>query len=121
MSETCACRTYQWWNNCEHVALRAMYKAFDKGLNAKLTVAENAALNQTRDAIAQAGKEEGILRQHLLVSTHVLRHTAATRLLDAGIDIYSVSRHLGHSNVSTTDRYLHNRADLTAAFERMSA
>ncbi len=29
MSETCACRTYQWWNNCEHVALRAMYKAFD--------------------------------------------------------------------------------------------
>jgi len=72
-------------------------------------------------AIAEAGKAAGILRQNLLVSTHVLRHTCATRLLDSGIDIYTVSRHLGHSNVSTTDRYLHNRADLTAAFERMSA
>ena len=72
-------------------------------------------------AIAAAAKDGGILRQNLLVSTHVLRHTCATRLLAQGVDIYTVSRHLGHSNVATTDRYLHNRADLTAAFERMSA
>ena len=72
-------------------------------------------------AIAAAAKDAGILRQNLLVSPHVMRHSCATRLLDAGVDIHTVSRHLGHSNVSTTDRYLHNRADLTEAFERMSA
>jgi len=80
-----------------------------------------AALHLRIKAIAGAAKEAGIIRKNLLVSTHVLRHTCATRLLSAGIDVYTVSRHLGHSNVSTTDRYLHNRADLTSAFERMSA
>jgi site-specific recombinase XerD len=80
-----------------------------------------STLHNRIKAISQAGKDAGFIRRNLLVSTHVLRHTCATRLLDAGIDLYSVSRHLGHSNVSTTDRYLHNRADLTGAFERMSA
>ena len=70
--------------------------------------------------IAVLAKGAGIMRQNLLFSTHVMRHTTATRLLDAGVDIYTVSRHLGHSNVSTTDRYLHNKTDLTAAFEKMS-
>ena len=80
-----------------------------------------STLHNRIKSISQAGKDAGIIRKNLLVSTHVLRHSCATRLLDSGIDIYSVSRHLGHSNVSTTDRYLHNRADLTAAFQRMAS
>jgi integrase/recombinase XerD len=85
------------------------------------TTTTKSTIHNRIKAVAAAGKDAGIIRRNLLVSTHVLRHTCATRLLGDGIDIYTVSRHLGHSNVSTTDRYLHNRADLTEAFERMSA
>ena len=70
--------------------------------------------------IEELAKSAGLIRQNLLVSTHVLRHSCATRLLGAGIDVHTVSRHLGHSSISTTDRYLHNRQDLTEAYQKMS-
>jgi integrase len=42
------------------------------------------------------------------VTFHALRHTFATRLLDAGVDIKTVSELLGHQDVGTTMRiYLH--------------
>jgi integrase len=43
------------------------------------------------------------------VSYHVTRHTFATRCVEAGVDIKSLSEILGHSNVSTTlSRYVHS-------------
>ena len=44
------------------------------------------------------------------VTAHVLRHTAAMRLLHAGIDTSVIALWLGHENVETTQIYLH--ADL---------
>ena len=38
---------------------------------------------------------------------HTLRHCYATHLLEAGVDLYSLSQWLGHRHVSTTMRYLH--------------
>jgi integrase/recombinase XerD len=45
------------------------------------------------------------------VTTHTLRHTAAMRLLHAGVDITVIALWLGHEQVSTTNAYLH--ADMT--------
>ncbi|WP_113716820.1 tyrosine-type recombinase/integrase [Arthrobacter dokdonensis] len=45
------------------------------------------------------------------VSTHALRHTAAMRLLQAGVDITVIALWLGHEQVSSTNSYLH--ADMT--------
>src|SRR6266496_1789300 len=45
------------------------------------------------------------------VTTHTLRHTAAMRLLHAGIDITVIALWLGHEQIATAQTYLH--ADLT--------
>lgn len=45
------------------------------------------------------------------VTAHVLRHTAAMRLLHAGVDISVIALWLGHASPETTQIYLH--ADMT--------
>ena len=42
-----------------------------------------------------------------VITPHVLRHTCAMRLLDAGIDITVIALWLGHESTETTQIYLH--------------
>lgn len=53
------------------------------------------------------------------VNIHQLRHTAATRLLRATGDLYLVQKLLGHTRITTTERYVHLLdSDLREGMER---
>lgn len=44
---------------------------------------------------------------------HALRHTFATRCIEAGVDVKTLSEFLGHSDVKTTlNRYVHSSFEL---------
>jgi site-specific recombinase XerD len=44
-------------------------------------------------------------------SLHKLRHTFATLMIEGGCDIYSLSKMMGHSNITTTTIYLSASAE----------
>jgi integrase/recombinase XerD len=61
------------------------------------------------NVIKEAGRRAGIKGKR--VSPHTFRHFYAVQCLAQGIDVYSLSRLLGHAEISVTQRYLHSMND----------
>ena len=45
------------------------------------------------------------------VNFHDLRHSCASIMLGLGVDLYTISKILGHANIQTTQRYAHLQVD----------
>ena len=76
----------------------------------KLTVRQVQKL-LVRHGITSTGRPD--------VHPHMLRHTCATHLLDAGADLRGIQELLGHASLSTTQRYTHVSIDrLMEAYDR---
>ncbi len=57
------------------------------------------AWNWVREEVGYKDDREFVL--------HALRHTTASRLVNAGVDLYVVKEWLGHSSIQVTERYAH--------------
>jgi site-specific recombinase XerD len=64
---------------------------------------EPISYSAVQSSFVRLAKRSGISRLH----PHLLRHTAATRMLSNGADLHTVQRLLRHSDVRVTLRYLH--------------
>lgn len=87
-----------WW--CEHRDPTWLFPGHRPGQPLDATVVQRA--------FQEAARHSGLAK---VASTHSLRHTFATELLEAGIDLLAIQRILGHSNLATTTIYTHLRRD----------
>lgn len=65
---------------------------------------------------------DGVDDPRNVIVWHTLRHTYATRMLEAGTDIYTLKELMGHASVTTTEIYLHlcDRAKREQALARIA-
>ncbi len=96
----------RYWRTHRHPTL--LFPALGRGgKNGRAATAATTAMDRAsvQGAFLRARKAAGVTRAH--VSIHTLRHSYATHLLEAGLNIRFIQRALGHGRLETTMRYLH--------------
>lgn len=90
--------------------LRAYYRAHRPltWLFEGQTIGEPYSKRSLQLVVKQAAERAGIKRA---VTAHMLRHSYATHLLEAGTDIRYIQEMLGHASIKTTERYTHVAVD----------
>ena len=66
-------------------------------------------------AVKDLGLNVGIKDNRDKLVFHSLRHSFASRLVERGVDLYTVSKLMGHGSISMTERYSHLRPDTLQA------
>ena len=79
----------------------------------------DTAKDQHKRALDRANAKAESKKELKHFQLYVLRHTALTRLAEAGCDVFTLARIAGHSSITITQRYVHPQADaIERAFQR---
>lgn len=92
----------EYWKTHRHPTLLFPKTTYQGGVvpGTKQTMHESTAQGALRRVVVQ-------LQFTRNISIHCLRHSYATHLLEAGVNLRLLQQYLGHSSLKTTARYLH--------------
>ncbi|WP_045211872.1 site-specific integrase [Desulfonatronovibrio magnus] len=93
----------QYWKT--HRNPKLIFPALGRGHNLGPTSLTPMAIDSVQGAFRKARFAAGITKRR--VSIHTLRHSYATHLLEAGVNIRIIQNYLGHAQLMTTMVYLH--------------
>jgi integrase/recombinase XerD len=93
----------KYWVSHRHP--RLLFPAVGRGHQAAPGAATPMATSSVQGAFRQAVQAAGIQKRQ--VSVHTLRHSYATHLLEAGVNLRAIQRYMGHTDLETTMGSLH--------------
>jgi integrase/recombinase XerD len=100
-------RTYQllrhFWST--HRNPKLLFPAIGRGHNKAPVSTKGMSDYSIRTALTRTKRQAGLLKDGICV--HTFRHSYATHLLEAGVDVRKVQANLGHASIATTSKYLH--------------